>query len=129
MKAMANINWKDLTRRAGLRLREGAIEIQATDERAQRVAVAEDEPGSLRIWTVVAHRSVVETLYKPELVAWVRNRHVEVVDFRIDAHGRLIAEAVVATAGLTPEEWAFYARTVATAADRLEYLLTGRDAE
>ncbi len=78
---------------------------------------------------MVAHRSVVEKLHKPELVAWVRNRHVEIVDFRIDAHGKLIAEAVVATAGLTAGEWGFYARMVATTADRLEYLLSGRDVE
>src|SRR5262245_34692667 len=113
MKAMTNIDWKDLSRRAGLRLRDGAIEVHATDERRQLVSVAEDEPGSVRIWTVVAHRNVVERLDKPELIAWVRNRYVEIVDFRIDARGRLIAEALVATAGLTAEEWAFYARTVA----------------
>ncbi|MBI4635852.1 MAG: hypothetical protein HY727_05830 [Candidatus Rokubacteria bacterium] len=126
---MADIEWRDLSRRDGLRLREDVIEVQAADERVQRVSVAEDEPGSLRIWTVVAHRSIVERLDKPELVAWVRNRHVEIVDFRIDSHGRLIGEAVVATAGLTGEEWGFYVRTVANASDRLEYLLTGRDAE
>lgn len=126
---MDNVDWKDLSRRAGLRLREGAIEVHGADERVQRVSVAEDESGSLRIWAVVARRSVVERLHKPELVAWVRNRHVEIVDFRIDGHGRLIAEAVAATAGLTAEEWGFYARMVATTADRLEYLLTGRDVE
>jgi hypothetical protein len=59
----------------------------------------------------------------------VRNRHVDVVDFRIDGHGRLIAEAVVATEGLTPDEWRLYALAIATAADQLEYLLTGRDVE
>src|SRR5712691_10563397 len=108
MKAMTNLDWRDLTRRAGLRLRDGAIEVQATDKRVQRVSVAEDEPGSLRLWTVVAHRGVVESLSKPELVAWVRNRYVDVVDFRIDSHGRLIGEAAVATAGLSGEEWGFY---------------------
>lgn len=124
---MTNVDWKDLTRRVGLRLRDGTIEVQATDERVQRLSVGEDEPAGLRIWTVVAHRSIVEKLNKPELVAWIRNRYVEVVDFRIDSQGRLIGEAAVATAGLTAEEWSFYVRTVAYASDRLEYLLTGRD--
>lgn len=102
---MTSVDWRDLTRRAGFRLRDGRIEVQATDERMQRISVAEDEPGSLRAWTVVAHRGIVDRLDKPELLAWSRNRYVEVVDFRIDSHGRLISEAVVATAGLSPEEW------------------------
>jgi hypothetical protein len=103
--------------------------VQATDGRVQLVSVREEERGALRVWTIVARRSVLEGLDKPELLAWIRNRHLDLVDFRIDFHGRLVGEAVVATDGLTAEEWGIYVRTVVHAADRLEYLLTGRDAE
>jgi hypothetical protein len=42
---------------------------------------------------------------------------------------RLIAECHVPKHGLTEDEFQFYLRTIAIEADRLEFLLTGRDVE
>ena len=126
---MSRRDWRDLTRRAGLKLQDGAIEVKAGAGRVQHLSVAEEEVDTIRVWTMVARRSVVEALEKPELVAWIRNHHVDLVDFRIDSQGRLVGEATVPMAGLTVEEWSMYVRIVAQASDRLEYLLTGRDIE
>jgi hypothetical protein len=124
-----SFDWKSLTRAAGLDVHDNAIEVRFADGRIQRLQVADDAAGTIRLWTVVARRAVVEQLKNPELYAWLRNRLVDLVDFRIDREGRMIGEASVATSGLAAEEWALYIRTVASASDRLEYLLTGRDSE
>lgn len=127
---MTGPGWEALTRAAGLEVRGSTIEVRFRDGRSHRLRVTEDEePGSLRVWTVVAGRGDVERIGEAELYTWLRNRLVDLVDFRVDRDGRLIGEASVATPGLTAEEWGLYVRTVASASDRLEYLLTGRDAE
>lgn len=63
----------------------------------------------------------------PQLDAWQRNRAVKLVGFRVDARGRLVAEARVPKHGLTPDEFRTYVSAVATEADRLELILTGKD--
>jgi hypothetical protein len=126
---VSELIWKELTRAAGLEVRGETIHVRFGDERGQQVHVAEEEPGTIRVWTVAARRAAVQRLDNPELYAWLRNRLVDLVDFRVDREGQLIGEASVATPGLTAEEWALHVRTVARASDRLEYLLSGRDVE
>lgn len=126
---MPQFDWRDLSRKAGLVVGGEAIEMRFSGERSQLVYVVEEDSETNWIWTVVAGRAAIQDVKDLELRAWIRNRFVDLVDFRIDRDGRLICEAAVATAGLKAEEWGLYVRTVAQAADRLEYLLTGRDIE
>lgn len=126
---MTKLDWRALTREAGLDFRGEAIEVRFGDERSRQVHVGQDELGTVRVWTVVARPTETEKLDNPELYVWLRNRLLDLVDFRVDSNGRLIGEASVATPGLTAAEWGLYVRTVALASERLKYLLTGRDIE
>ena len=65
---------------------------------------------------------------EPELRAWQRNRTSELVGFRVDRQGAMIAETPVPS-GAGRDEWAFLAFNLARSADRFEYLLSGRDEE
>lgn len=78
---------------------------------------------------VVVRRAVVASLDRPEIWAWQRNRASELVGFRVDDRGRLVAESWIPKIGLTKEEFQTYVRNLAAEADRAEHLLSGRDVE
>jgi hypothetical protein len=63
----------------------------------------------------------------PSAWAWRRNRVSHLVGFRVDRQRRVIAEAVMPTETLTSEEFEAYLLAVASEADRMELVLTGRD--
>lgn len=77
----------------------------------------------------VVKQSVVNSLPDLPLEIWKRNRTARLVGFRIDRINRIIAECSIPTPGLTCEEFQLYLRTIAVGADRLEFILTGRDQE
>jgi len=129
LNVVSSLDWKSLTRAAELDLCGDAIEVRFADGRIQRLQVTDDAAGTIRVWTVGSRRAEIEEVKNPRLYAWLRNRLVDLVDFRIDREGRMIGEASIATPELTADEWALYIRTVASASDRLEYLLTGQDSE
>lgn len=117
-----------LCRSAGLEVSGDTINVRFEDDRRHRVQV-HDTGEALRLVAVVARPAVVQALDSPALLAWRRNRSVQLVGFRLDDRGRLVGESWVPRAGLTGEEFAFHVRRVAAECDRLEYLLTGRDVE
>lgn len=125
------VDWRRLSRESGLRADGETVRVAFEDGRSQVVRVEETAPGEgvLRLWSVVARPSVVESLEDPDRLARERNRVTDLVGFKRDARGRLIGEAWLPLAGLDADEWAFSVRALARACDRLEYLLTGRDAE
>jgi len=84
---------------------------------------------SFRLSTFVAKQSLVASLGDLPLQTWIRNRHTHLVGFRLDRKRRLVAESWIPNIGLTPEEVCMYLRVLAQAADRFEYILTGKDAE
>lgn len=99
--------------------------------RRHAVRVAE-EPQGIRFEATIATRSAVDQLNARWSVyrwAWRRNRGNAIVGFRIDPRGRLIAEAVAPTIGLTAAEFESYLMAVAAEADRMELVLTGRDVQ
>lgn len=120
--------WTRWCKGQGLRVDGEEIEVRFADERHHRVRV-DDEGDELRVVGVVARQSVVAGLRDVAVRAWRRNRSTQLVGFRIDEKGRLVGEARVPKAGLSPEELTIYVRQVATECDRLEYLLTGKDVE
>ncbi len=124
-------SWRQLSKVAGLRVQEGGLLIRFPDGREQRVVVDDGgvDGSLLRIWSMVARAGDLASLDDPEGVAWTRNRETDLVGFKLDRRGRLFGEAWVPTEGLTAEEWSFYVQTLASACDRFEYLLTGRDSE
>jgi hypothetical protein len=96
-------------------------------ERGGAVFIDDADPECLRLWSVTAPPSSVWQLADPDIAQWQRNRASDLAGFKTDGRGRAIGEAWVPRAGLDADEWAAYVQAVATACDRLEYLLTGRD--
>lgn len=120
--------WVPLCDVGDLTVNEPHIEVAFKNERRHRVFV-EDTDDSYQLTAVVARQRVVAQQTDLPLQAWLRNRATQLVGFRIDRRGRLVAEAWVPKAGLTAEEFQLYVRTVAAESDSFEYLLTGADAE
>lgn len=123
------VDWRGLTRRAGLRATGADIVVRLGESRRQVVSVEEKDPESLRLSSIVAKPSATSRLVNPELAAWGRNRLTELVGFSIDSRGRMIGETWLPTAGLTAAEWKFAVFNLARACDRFEYLITGSDDE
>jgi hypothetical protein len=122
------VEWRHLANKSGIRVDERSIEVTFGDQRRQVIYIDHTKSGTIRLWTVVANPSAMNQFDKPLLMAWRRNRVSELVGFTIDRRGRLIGESWVPSETLTTEEWEIQARSVAEACDRLEYLITGKDA-
>jgi hypothetical protein len=121
-------DWVRMCRVKDLAVDEPNIEVAFEKGRRHRVTVY-DEGHSYKVRAFVTRRAVVESLQDLPIQVWVRNRATQLVGFRIDPQSRLVAEAWIPKPGLTAEEFQLYVRAVATESDRLEYALTGRDAE
>jgi hypothetical protein len=95
--------------------------------RRQRVTVV-DEAGMTLLRSRVARKAILKNVTEPEMRAWQRNRVSELVGFRVDRQGVMIAEIPVPPdAG--KDEWALLTFNLARSADRFEYVLSGRDEE
>jgi hypothetical protein len=102
----------------------------AKDKSRRHTVRVVDGEDTIRLEATVVGPSVLEQLEGDHRVgAWRRNRLTSLVGFRIDARGRLLAEAAVPKIGLTGDEFKIYLRAVASEADRLELVFTGRDAQ
>jgi hypothetical protein len=82
----------------------------------------------VRLEATVATARTLDRMEDPFRWAWRRNRHSSLVGFRVEQK-RMIAEAVAPAIGLTKAEFLAYLRAVATEADRMELVLTGRDVQ
>jgi hypothetical protein len=120
-------NWRDWARGIGWESDQDGFWVQL-GARRQRVIVIDDESGSRLFRSRVARRAILNRVSEPELRAWQRNRVSELVAFRIDRHGVMVAETPIPS-DVTRDEWAFLAVNLARSADRFEYVLTGRDEE
>ncbi|MDV6034401.1 MAG: hypothetical protein F9B45_30775 [Phycisphaera sp. RhM] len=119
-------DWTQMSNAADFSVDESNVDISLRDGRRHRVKVIEKE-NRILLRAFVVKQAVVASLPELPLEIWKRNRSVSLVGFRIDRKERLIAECSVPTPGLTSEEFQFYLRTIAIEADRLEFLLSGRD--
>lgn len=120
--------WIRLCRVKDFSIDEPHVDVRFEDERRHRVTV-EDEGVAYRVSSFVVKQAVVASLPDLPIQLWIRNRSTQLVGFRIDRQQRLVGETWIPKAGVTPEEFQLYVRTVATECDRLEYVLTGRDTE
>lgn len=121
-------DWAALCSGEGFKVRDDGIEVSFGDGRRHRVAV-EDGADAYLLSAFVVKQAVVTSLPTLALDVCLRNRATDLVGFRIDRQDRLHAEAWIPKAGLDSEELQWCVRTVAAEADRLEYILTGRDVE
>ena len=118
--------WRDWVRARGW-AEDGDGFWVGVGHRRQRVTVVPDSEGLL-LRSRVARRAVLNNVTDPELRAWQRNRVSELVGFRIDRQGVMVAETPVPT-GAGRDEFTFLAFNLARAADRFEYVLSGKDEE
>ncbi|WP_417746704.1 hypothetical protein [Rosistilla oblonga] len=121
-------NWIQMSHAADFSIEASCVDVSLRDGRKHRVEIIEQER-EIVLHAFVVKKAVVKSLPDLPIEIWKRNRSVSLVTFRIDRKSRLIAECRVPTPGLTSEEFQFYLRTIAIEADRLEFLLTGRDQE
>ena len=56
-----------------------------------------------------------------------QNRFSELVEFTVDGRHRWIAQAVLPPGDVGPDELVMYVRALATAADRMEEIVSGKD--
>ncbi len=112
----------------GFVLSGNELSIRFESGRRHVVAITEQADHYL-LRAVVVRRVTVKSMEQPEIWSWRRNRSTSLVGFRIDEQRRLLAESWVPRAGLTAGEFQMYARHLAAEADRVEHLLSGRDAE
>ena len=121
-------DWTPFCEASDLTCDENRIEVAFGDDRSHIVTV-ETRSDSFILRAIVVRQATV--LSHPDLPvqAWLRNRAVSLVGFRIDQKNRLVGEAWIPRVGLTAEEFQLFVRTVAIECDRFEYVLTGRDVE
>lgn len=109
-------------------LDDAGLTVRFTSGRKHRVAIQEDVD-HYDLFAVVARRAQLAAVdHLPERL-WRLNRATQLVSFKTDRHGRVVATSWLPKAGLTPEEFQRAARRLAAESDRVELLLTGKDWE
>lgn len=121
-------DWRRFCERKGYSLEGDFVEVSLGDDRKHRVGIREDGDHLLLSATVLKP-SAAREIKNLSMRAWLRNREVQLIGFRIDAKDRLIGEARLLMEGVTKAEFHLYLDTLAIEADRLEYALTGEDRE
>ncbi|MCX6929334.1 MAG: YbjN domain-containing protein [Verrucomicrobia bacterium] len=122
------IDWREFCRATGFAPFDGGVEVRFDNGRSQKVAV-EDHSDAFLVCSTVARAATVSEMPDAAMRAWIRNRSVTLVGFRVDERGRMIGEAWILKAGLTAAEFQLYVRTVSQECDRFEFQLTGSDME
>jgi len=121
-------DWVSFCAADDLDVRPPRIDVVFPGGRRHRVTVRVCREG-YRLAAVVVRQDVVAERPDLPILIWKRNRATALVGFRLDPGGRLIGESCVPRVGLSADEFRLHVRRLAGECDRLEYLLTGRDAE
>jgi hypothetical protein len=119
--------WRDYCRKSNFDIEGDTVLVSLPGSRVHRVTI-HDEGDQYRLASIVVRAAAIAELEALPLRVWGRNRHTNLVGFKVDARGRLIGEALVSKAGLTNAEFNVYLHATAAECDRFEYLLTGLDA-
>jgi hypothetical protein len=111
----------------GFELDRGRFTVELPRERMQTLELVERE-GVVRLSTVVASAGAASRSDAGPLQLLFQNRYTELVQFGVDGRGRWVAETVLPPAPVTPAEIGLHVNALANAADRLEQVVSGRDA-
>lgn len=120
-------DWKHIPQPKDFSLTHDGIKVRFLGGRTQTVRVDPQDGGEIRIWSIVGKPGILRKVKDLELRAWLRNRHTEMIGFRVDERFGLIGEAFVPVFGLLPDEWALYVHALAQHCDWFEFRLTGKD--
>jgi hypothetical protein len=121
-------DWRTFCRGAPVEIDGDSVLVRFDSGRRHRVRVLATED-AFEFHAVVVRSSAVHNPGDLALWLWRLNRTTQIVSFRIDARGRVVASGWLPTAGATAREFLMVLRRVAVESDRLEYLLTGKDRE
>ena len=102
------------------------IYVDLGDGRSHTVKVTQTSE-TWELMAVVATQRVLHHIDSPSMLSWARNRLIDLVGFRVDRRGRLVANAWVPKAGSTAEEFTLQGLVLAREADRCEFSLSGAD--
>jgi hypothetical protein len=122
------LDWKRYCQDRELCVEGDDVEVKLAHGRQHWVNVVEHD-GAIHLRAIVGNRRALQLIEDAAVRAWQRNREMQLVGFRIDDRGRLVGETWVPKVGLDREEFVMCVKTVALESDRLEFLLTGKDAE
>jgi hypothetical protein len=118
--------WQAWARQLGWKIEDDSFWVPVGHRRQRLTVVGNERSGALQ--SRVARRAVLNGIVEPERRAWERNRVSELVGFRVDRHGVMLAETPL-PADVRRGEWEYLSFNLARAADRFENLLTGLDEE
>ena len=120
--------WRRLCRGSHFEFEGDDVIVRFENGRSHRVQLHETDD-AFELHCVVA-RSIAGRSHRDlSLWIWRVNRAAQLVSFRIDARGRVVASGWMPKAGVTAQEFQMVLRRVAVESDRLEFLLTGKDRE
>ncbi len=102
--------------------------VSVEDGRHHRVCREEPEE-TIELHALVAKAAAVKTVAGLPLQIWRHNRASQLVGFRQNPRGAVVASGCLAKAGLSKEELQAVLRRVAAESDRFEFQLTERDTE
>ena len=122
-------DWKRWCRDAGHRVDGDDVTVEfAASGRHHRVAVSESaDEFEFRAIAVKSGSIRVDDSLVAKL--WSRNRGLHLVGIAIEDEDRIVVRAHLPVIGLTAAEFTLLVQRVAAEADRVEYILTGKDAQ
>lgn len=121
-------DWRALCRGSRVELDGDGVLVRFESGRSHRVQVCEADD-TYEFHTIVARSSAGYNARELSLWIWRLNRTAQLVSFRIDTRGRVVASGWVSKTGVTAAEFLTVLRRVAIESDRIEFLLTGKDKE
>ncbi|MBL9100181.1 MAG: hypothetical protein JNL82_04430 [Myxococcales bacterium] len=121
-------DWRTFCRGSSVEVDGDGVLVRFESGRRHRVRVLATED-AFEFHAVVVRSFAGRSSGDLALRLWRLNRTTQLVSFRIDPRGRIVASGWLPTAGATAREFLMVLRRVAVESDRLEYLLTGKDRE
>jgi hypothetical protein len=120
------VEWWAWCKRDHLTVDGSSVVVRLDRGRSHRVEVVEQGDG-LDLSADVITRQIAESIGNLPLRILHYNRSVQLVTFHIDGKGAVVARSRVPARGLAEASFQKALCHLATEADRLEYLLSGKD--
>lgn len=118
--------WQWMCKGRNFEVEDESVNVRFESGRTHSVQVKATEDG-FEFQAIVARARMIEDPAKLQIQIWMCNRTAQLVGFRLDGRGRVVASGWVPKAGASAEEFQRVLHRVAAESDRLEFLLTGRD--
>lgn len=122
------VNWRAFCQGRQFSIDGNEVTVNFESGRHHRVCIEETDE-TIELHALVAKAAAAKMVADLPLRIWRHNRASQLVGFRQNSRGAVVANGWVAKAGLSKAEFLVVLHRVAAESDRFEFLLTGRDAE